>query len=152
MMKDDIPLLRKSEDRSIIGKSPSRLTGIGLIFVGSILFCIVTVIMKGMMVDNIPFLQITCIRYFVVMLLTGVFITHKRCYGEYMLFFGRKEDRFILFMRGFLFFTAMNFYYWALLYIPLGLATTLCYTFPLITAIFSHFGLCITAEKLSKFG
>ena len=51
-----------------------------------------------------------------------------------------------------LYYGALNLYYWALLYIPLGLCTVLGYTFPFITAVVAHFGCCGEHEVLSAAG
>ena len=65
---------------------------------------------------------------------------------------GQRRDRKALVIRAVLYYGALNFYYWALMFIPIGMCTVLGYTFPLATAVISHAGCCGPRERLSAIG
>jgi len=125
--------------------------GLGLILIGVITFGTINLFVIILEQNGVPFLQVTFVRYFVVLVSTGAIIAYRRMRGENMSFFGPKKDRTDLVLRAILYYGNLNFFYWALMYIPFGMATVLDYTFPLFTAIVMHLGCCSEPEKLSKF-
>lgn len=150
-------LLTVKKANSLSVSSPTRtgwrsLLGLGLILVGSLLCTVIGIWIKILRRDKIPFTQVLFVRYAVIFLIVGACINYKRCYGKSMSFFGPKKHRVALLIRACLYFSFLYSYCWSLMYISLGLATIIVYTFPLFTAIISHWGCCSEAEKLSKFG
>lgn len=150
------PLLSTKSESSLIDFSCTRekssLRGLALICLATFIFSGINIFVKELEQDDIPFLQVSLVRYIVVIFLAGPIIVHKKCNGSNMSFFGPKKDRSALIARAIVYYGATNLYYWALMYISLGLCTIISFTFPLLTATISHFGCCSEPEKLSKFG
>jgi len=159
MLLEDTPLLTiKSHTLTPLSVSSSishpvknSFLGLGLILIGVITLFTIALFVVILGKSGVPFLQLTFIRNFVVLTVTGAIIAYRRKRGENMTFFGPKKERTALVVRAVLFYGNLNFFYWALLYIPIGMATMIDYTFPLFTAILMHWGCCSKPEKLSKF-
>jgi len=155
MINEDIvlePAVSNTLSFKIEPAEKSSLLGLAFIFMGVVGLTACAVVIKDLEDEGVPFLQVTFVRYWVVVFLGGFLIFLKRCRGEKMAFFANKEERPVLIIRAVLYYGALNFYYWALLYLPIGLLTVIGYSFPLVIAVISHWGLISDPEKLSKFG
>jgi len=149
-----ISVSKGDKSKNVSSQSPekSSLAGMAYIFSGIVIFSASSLIIKALEDDGVPFLQVTLIRYVVVFLITGALIIYRRRGGRSFPFLGVKGERTVLVIRAALYFGALNFYYCALLYIPIGLVTVIGYSFPLLVAMISHWGLISDPEKLSWFG
>jgi len=130
----------------------SSVVGIGFIFTGVLIWTISSIIIKELENAGVPFIQVTFVRYTVVVILAGAAIAYKRCQGEELWFFGRREERVLLVIRAILYYGALNFYYWSLVYIPIGLATVIGFSFPIVIAVIYHWGCLTEPERLTRFG
>jgi len=150
-----IPAAQKMSPFDVISAPPppekGSLLGLGLIFVGTIVFSAIVFWVKELEAANVPFVQVIYTRYIFIFLIGGAFIQYQRLLGKTMQFFGPKKDRVILVIRAFFYFTFLISLLWAIMFISIGLTTIISYTFPLFTAVISHFGCCSEAEKLSTF-
>jgi len=146
------PLLRKSEIQSIATNTHHQLKGLVLVSLGSIMFCVTDTLGKELIQKKLPFLQVILIRYLVMWVLSGLFIVIKRCRGENMPFFGPKKQRLGLIMRAVVLFFCVVTSYWSFIYLPVATTSSIARTFPLITAVLSHWGCCGKVERLSKVG
>jgi len=155
MRKTGEPLLAKESETSINVSTtkPEKRSwkGLGLLFVGVLVSTLIQFSVKVLEEDGIPFLQVTFVRWLVTSLLIGASIQYKRWHGDIISFFGPKKYRAILLVRAVLYFTYLCSFYWALMYIAIGLTTIIYFTFPLFTAILFYWDCCNESEKLSKF-
>lgn len=152
LLKSEYAAFREESERlSILTNTHHPMKGLSLIIIGTLVFAGANTFAKKMTQD-IPTMQLSLIRWLVMMVWTGLFIVLKGCCGEDLAFFGPKKERLSLIMRSVVFFFSVIIYYWALIYVPIGFATSISRTFPLITAVLSSFGCCGKVERLSKVG
>jgi len=146
------PVISSTVSPKIESVEKGSLLGLFFIFMGAVGLTICAVVVKVLEDEGVPFIQIIFVRYWVVAAFSGSLIILKRYRGEKMEFFAHKDERPVLIIRAVLYYGALNFYYWALLYIPIGLLTVIGYSFPLLIAVICHWGLISEPEKLSIFG
>ena len=121
----------RGPDRPVPPRSPlprSSFLGLLLILVGILVFATIGVEVKRLEEAGVPFLQVSFVRYLVVIAIAAPLIWRS---PDLRFVPARAEDRRALLARAVLYYGALNLYYWAFEFIPLGMCTTIGYTFPL---------------------